>query len=234
MNKNARSADISAESMTEPRRRRLPAYYRALLRLYARGEEIVSSEKLADIIGIAPSQVRGDMSFIGCYGQTGYGYQIAKLYRRIGEVMKVCDCYSAVIVGDGALAQTVSECALFTRRGVKLIGRIATSDAPTDDTDPVASSSSEQGGLGGADASEMTLLRLGKLCRENAADILILACDAVTATRCAEMAEDLGMLGIWNFSDAEIVSESLAVRNLHIEDSLMMLCSELPKRAFGV
>lgn len=196
-------------SINEPLRRRLPRYYRVLLRLYAEGHEVVSSETLSSLTGIAPSQVRGDMSSIGCYGQTGYGYRITKLYRRLGEVLHLCDCYSAVIVGGGALAAAVSECALFTRRGVKLVGRIGTD---------------------GEESVGQVVASLVRLCEERRADILILACGEALALACAEKAEELGISGILNLSDVEIVSERLTVRDLHIEDPLMMLCSSLPER----
>lgn len=208
-----------ARNITEPIRRRLPAYYRELIKMYAGGDQRVSSEELAAALKIAPSQVRGDMTAIGCCGQTGYGYLITKLYKRIGEVLRIQDCYSAVIIGEGALVETLSGLNIFTRRGVKLIGEF--------DTSLRLVKSSENAVVSDNAEDDRTFK---DFCKSNSVDIMILACESELALRCVGIAEELGVLGIWNFSDIELRSERAAVRNLHIEDSLMMLCSELPQR----
>ena len=195
-----RCGDRDESLITEPIRRRLPAYYRALIGLYAEGEEKVSSKQLAVLVGYSETQVKTDMSAIGCKGQPGYGYSIARLYRRIGEVMNVHDKYSAVIIGEGAFAEAVSQSHLFTKRGIKLAGRFPNID--------------ENAGV-------------ETFCRENSIDIMIVTGDAAKAHECLRIAEKTGIKGIMNFSEAELTSEILTVRNLHVDDILMMLCSEI-------
>ena len=201
--------------LSEPVRRRLPAYYRALVGLYAEGYLKISSDQLAEVMGLAPSQIRTDMSAIGCAGHKGYGYLITEAYKRIGEVMQLNDKYRAVAIGDGALADAVCQSSLFTKRGVKLIGRFSTPPAEKQDT-PTPQ------GL-------MPLNELENFCRNNKIDIMIFACDGATATQCVRIAEGLGISGIMNFSETDINSSIIAIRNLHIEDALMMLCSEIKK-----
>ena len=192
----------AAESIPEPVKKRLPSYYRMLLKLYAEGYLRISSDELASAMGFSPSQVRGDMLAVGCSGQKGYGYLITKLYNRIGEVLCIQDSYCAVMIGGGSLAEALSGCHLFTKRGVKLIGSFPTVDEAA----------------------------IADFCRERRVDIMILACDAGNAARLASLAEELGVPGIWNFSDTDISSERVAVRNVHFEDSLMLLCSEITKK----
>lgn len=199
-------ADRGEHNITEPVRRRLPAYYRALIAMYGEGEEKVSSKQLAAIIGLTESQVRTDMLAIGCKGQKGYGYGIARLYKRIGEVMSLCDTYCAVIIGDGSLADAVTESQLFTKRGIKLLGRFSESDALC----TVESGS-----------------RLEEFCRVENVDILITACSGRTAALCLSLAEAVEIRGVLNFSELDLYSDKLTVRNIHIDDALMMLCSEI-------
>lgn len=193
-------------SITEPIRRRLPAYYRALIFMYAEGKEKVSSKQLATVIGLTESQVRTDMLAIGCKGQKGYGYGIARLYKRIGEVMSLCDTYCAIVVGEGSLADAVAESQLFTKRGIKLLRRFTSVEALCSDNAPSA---------------------LESFCHGNAVDIFILACKGQTGAVCLEVAERLGVKGILNLSETDLYSKNLTVRNIHIDDALMILCSEI-------
>ena len=196
-------------SLTESVRRRLPEYYRVLIGLYADGFMKVSSVQLAQVMGLAQSQVRTDMLSIGCSGQKGYGYNTAKLYNRIGEVLQVQDNFSAVIIGDGELASIVSDSHLFTKRGIKLAARFSESDS---------------GGW-------LSLEMLERFCADNAIDIMIFACEGKVAQKGMEIAERAGIRGVMNFSDTILSSSRLAVRNLRFEDPLMMLCSELKRVA---
>ena len=68
-NKTEQKCGERDESLiTEPIRRRLPAYYRALISLYAEGEEKVSAKQLTALVGSSETQVKTDMSAIGCKG----------------------------------------------------------------------------------------------------------------------------------------------------------------------
>ena len=210
----------SASFISEPVRKRLPSYYRMLVRLYADGHMRISSDELAAVMHSTPSQVRGDLLSIGCSGRKGYGYLITKLYNRIGEVMQIQDSYSAVMIGGGSLASVLSGCHLFTKRGVKLVGSFA-----AECREAALDGNGRECGRYVYDTAEIE-----RFCRETQVDIMILACDAENATALAALAERVGISGIWNFSDTDIKSESLAVRNVHIEDSLMMLCSEIKQK----
>ena len=56
---------------------------------------------------------------------------------------------------------------------------------------------------------------------------MIFACGAAEANECLKIAEKVGVKGIMNFSEADICMENITVRNLHVEDALMMLCAEI-------
>lgn len=225
--------NLSERTVSAPTRRRLPMYYRTLINMYASGRQRVSSDELSAVLGIAPSQVRGDLCAIGCYGQSGYGYQITKLYRSIGDFLKIHDLYRAIMIGDTPIAKAIAECNLISHRGVKLAGRFDEHFMPIDDTfnavnieDKPIFSDTE------AELSDIEIIkRLSEFCRISNIDIMILACSARIAERCADIAKELGVIGILNFSDTELKCEGITVRNLHIEDALMMLCLEISENS---
>ncbi|HEU0163616.1 MAG TPA: winged-helix domain-containing protein, partial [Thermomicrobiales bacterium] len=54
--------------------RRLPIYVRTLRALSERDVQSVSSEDLADLIGVTAAQIRRDLSYFGKFGKQGKGY----------------------------------------------------------------------------------------------------------------------------------------------------------------
>ncbi|MGH2560996.1 MAG: winged-helix domain-containing protein, partial [Thermomicrobiales bacterium] len=53
--------------------RRLPVYIRTLRELQDRGINSVSSDELADHIGVTAAQIRRDLSYFGKFGKQGKG-----------------------------------------------------------------------------------------------------------------------------------------------------------------
>ncbi|MEJ5221253.1 MAG: winged-helix domain-containing protein, partial [Tepidiforma sp.] len=48
---------------------RLPVYARALAELAARGETVVSSQALGELLDVTPAQIRKDLSYFGRFGK---------------------------------------------------------------------------------------------------------------------------------------------------------------------
>ncbi len=189
--------------------RRLPTYFRTLIRLYGEGKERISSDELASEIGLAPSQVRSDMKAIGCQGQRSYGYGIPTLYKRIADILQLSDKYCAVIVGDGHLASAISETQIFSKRGMKLICRFSDGE--------------EEDGI-------LPFSRLAEFCTETPPSIVIAAGSTESAKKTLELIEaisDNGILEIWNFTDIHLCSEKIKVKNIHLSDQLLMLTTEI-------
>ena len=184
--------------------RRLPVYFRTLIRIYGDGKQRVSSEELAAEMNLAPSQVRADMKALGCVGQRSYGYSVSSLYKTIGDILQLSDRYSALIIGNAPIADTIISSSVFSVRGIKPVGVLKGEFLPAE---------------------------FFKLCDEKHPDIVIIASDGESAAEILKAAESRcdTVSEVWNFSDRDLCSDKLKVKNIHVSDLLMLLCFEIGK-----
>ncbi len=87
--------------------RRLPIYLRGLLLTSEQGRKSISSQKLADFVGVNPWQIRKDFSYFGDFGTRGVGYNIEKLTREIKRILKLDVAQKAALVGMGNLGSAI-------------------------------------------------------------------------------------------------------------------------------
>jgi redox-sensing transcriptional repressor len=80
---------------------RLALYSRPLEAFVKSGIPIVSSEKLADLCGVNPAQVRKDLAYFGEFGVRGVGYEVQDLLREIKRILAIDKKWSLCIVGMG-------------------------------------------------------------------------------------------------------------------------------------
>lgn len=194
---------------------RLPRYYRYLSELIKNEKFKISSKELSDLMNVTSSQIRQDLNCFGGFGQQGYGYNIKQLHAEIGRILGV-DCgFSAVVVGTGNLGRTISKSGLFIKRGITLKALF--------DINP---------SVIGSEAAGLTVMDINEAanyCRGNKIDIAVLTLPKEETEPIANMLADAGVKGFWNFSNMELKIDKPEVRvqNMHMGDSLMMLCFEL-------
>ena len=87
--------------------RRLPIYLRGLLFLSEEGQQSISSQGLADFLGVNSSQIRKDFSYFGDFGTPGVGYKVEKLAKQIKKILKLDVVHKAALVGVGNLGSVV-------------------------------------------------------------------------------------------------------------------------------
>ncbi len=191
--------------------RRLPAYFRTLIRLYGVGKERISSEELALELGLTPSQVRADMKAIGCHGQRSYGYGIASLYKKIADILQLSDKYTAFVIGDGHLASAIAESHIFSKRGMKLLCRFSSGDDNSKELIPFS--------------------QFAELFSQKRPNIIIAAGSVEVAEIALDTVETLSneahICEFWNFTDAHLSSETVKVKNIHLSDQLMLLMTTI-------
>jgi redox-sensing transcriptional repressor len=88
--------------------RRLPLYVRALRDLAARGIPSVSSECLAEAIGVTAAQIRRDLSYFGRFGKQGKGYDTEFLGETIAGFLKLDRQWDVALVGYGNLGRAIT------------------------------------------------------------------------------------------------------------------------------
>ena len=88
--------------------RRLPMYYRHLRELEKAGVVRISSQELGERMNLTASQIRQDINCFGGFGQQGYGYHVANLKERIGEILGLNHEYHVIIIGAGNIGRAVA------------------------------------------------------------------------------------------------------------------------------
>ncbi len=87
--------------------RRLPIYLRALLFSSKQGQQSLSSQDLANFVGVNSWQIRKDFSYFGGFGTRGVGYDTRKLTKQISKILKLDVVRKAALVGVGNLGSAV-------------------------------------------------------------------------------------------------------------------------------
>lgn len=198
--------------------KRLPRYFRYLRLLLNENRLRISSGDLAKMMNVTASQIRQDLNCFGGFGQQGYGYNVTYLYGKISEILGVNENYQAVIIGAGKLGQALCGSPVFTKRGVEVIGLF--------DNDKKIIGKTVDG------LKVASIDTLGDFCKKNRVDIAALTLTSKNAPLAVELISSVGIPGIWNFTSYDInqTNTNISVQNVHLGDSLMMLCLSLREK----
>ena len=219
MRKRTKKKRIGAKDFSEVPEaviRRLPRYHRFLGELLRREVSRISSAELSLMMGVTASQIRQDLNCFGGFGQQGYGYNVESLYGTIGTLLGVDEGFSAVVVGAGNLGRALVNSHMFERRGVRRAAMF--------DVDPALIGTSVNG-IPVLDMKDFEIY-----CKENAVDVAVLTTPKDAAESVARRLAKAGVKGIWNFSNMELSlpeSPDVLIENIHMGDSLMLLCYRL-------
>lgn len=193
---------------------RLPVYYRYLEELRSQGVERISSDCLAQRIGITSSQLRQDLSAFGHFGHHGLGYHVGPLLERVSELLGLQQPHRLVLVGAGNLGRAVASYGGFTRRGF-LIGRIFDADPELVGTQ-----------ISGVPVAPVT--ELGAYLASEPVDVGVIAIPAAAAQEVADTLVKGGVRAIWNFAPLRLnVPAHVLVEHTHLIDSLLHLSLRL-------
>ena len=190
--------------------RRLPRYYRFLYDLKENGVVRISSRELSRLMGLTASQIRQDFNCFGGFGQQGYGYHVANLKERIGEILGLHKQYHMIIVGAGNIGRAVANYAGFSREGFNIQAIFDVSEA-----------------LVGIDVHGILVQPMEKLdawMQAHKVDIAVLSVPSAMAQEIADQLVRGGVRAIWNFAPVDLsLPEGVAVNNVHLSDSLHIL-----------
>jgi redox-sensing transcriptional repressor len=89
--------------------RRLPIYARALRYLLQSGHTTVSSNDLAEHIGVTAAQIRRDLSYFGRFGKQGKGYDVPMLIDAVQQILNIDRRWDVALAGFGHLGQAIAD-----------------------------------------------------------------------------------------------------------------------------
>jgi len=188
---------------------RLPRYYRYFDWLDGKVEKI-SSRRLGEYMGASASQVRLDLSYFGDFGQQGYGYNIKKLKRELGNILSINSETSFIIVGAGNIGRAMTRYRAFANTGFSLKAIF--------DINP---------SLRGQIISGVKIHHTDEMepfIQQNHIDIAILAIPKENANEVGHTLSKAGVKGILNFAPLDLKTlGSIPVENIHIIDKMLAL-----------
>jgi redox-sensing transcriptional repressor len=100
---------------------RLSVYLRCLARLKDNNIQTVSSEALAKVAGVKPTQLRKDLAYFGQFGTRGLGYDVAELSKMISDELGTTSLQPVILVGVGNLGMALLSYRGFEKEGFEII-----------------------------------------------------------------------------------------------------------------
>jgi redox-sensing transcriptional repressor len=196
---------------------RLAIYSRPLEVLVNSGIPIVSSEKLADLCGVNPAQVRKELAYFGEFGVRGVGYEVQELLRAIKRILGTDREWLLCIVGMGNLGMSLAENDNFWKRGYLLVAVF--------DLDSRKVGTRLPCGLIIQPAQSIP-----EQVRGLSIDLGIITTPSRKAQRAAELLYKADIKGILNFSEAQIrTPECCIVENVDLSVKLENLVYHLER-----
>ena len=165
---------------------RLAFYLRTLTQLAERGHTLISSQMLAEILGLTAAQVRKDLSVFGGFGKQGAGYEVAPLRQHLIRILNVDAQWPVVVLGAGDLGRALAGNATLRQRGFEIVALFDNDPAKIDT--PI-----HQLPVYGVET-------LGRFLRHNAIEIAILAVPAAEAQAVADLLVAVGVRAILNYA----------------------------------
>jgi len=193
---------------------RLPSYLRLVRELRRNDREVVSSNRIAELLNLEAAQVRKDFGFIGITGMPKTGFQVEELVQAIEHCLKWNRITNAVLVGTGHLgtallgyegfhAHGLNICAAFDTR-IDLVGKV----------------------INGVKVCAME--ELESTLQKTQIQMAILTVSPQAAQEVTSRLVQAGVQGIWNFTGcALMVPRRVIVQDQDIAIGLAVLSTKL-------
>ena len=180
---------------------RLPVYIQKLNQLMREGRESVSSQEMAEFLGVTSAQIRKDLSLFGGFGKQGMGYNVINLLESLRSILNLNQIWEVVLVGVGKLGQALLSYQGFPRKGFEIV--MAFDNDPNVVGQTIA-------GITVRDVTEMQNLT----CSRNI-PIAILTVPAANAQEMADQLIHCGVKAILNYAPVTLkVQEGVRLTNI--------------------
>lgn len=182
---------------------RLSLYSRCLARLKDKNIQTVSSETLAKVAGVKPTQLRKDLTYFGQFGTRGLGYDVAALSQMISDELGTTSLQPVVLVGVGNLGLALLSYRGFEKEGFEIIAAF--------DIDPKRKRDKE------IKYPILGMSELPNFVESRNVKMAIVTVPAAAAQEVTNTLVDCGIVGILNFSPIVVhVPEEVMVNNVNL------------------
>lgn len=103
---------------------RLSLYLRCLRELGEEGVPTISSQELADRLGVSAAQIRRDLAHFGDFGVRGVGYAVDELANSLGSVLGLDRTHPIIIVGVGNLGSALAQFLNFADLSFRVVAAV--------------------------------------------------------------------------------------------------------------
>ena len=193
---------------------RLSIYSRQLHYLKDAGVETVSSEEIANSVGVSSAQVRKDLAYFGEFGTRGVGYRVEELLGYLTKILGLDQKWNLVIIGAGKLGSALALYQGFRERGFAIRA--------------ILDSDENKVGEKLADITIEPIDVLETRIKEHGINIGIITVPAVNAQDVTDRLVDAGVSAILNFSPRVLkVPADIILRNVDLSVNLKVLSFNL-------
>lgn len=193
----------------EPVLRRLPWYLAYIKLLQVRGKEVVSSTYIARSIGIDPSLVAKDLSYVNIVGKTRVGYSTDEMVEVLGKFLGFVDQHKAYVFGCGNLGAALIRDKGLYQYGLDIVAGFDTSHSVIGD-----------------DSLGVPIYDMAELDQhlDEGVQIGVLTVPVEYAQEVTDRLVESGLRAIWNFTPFRIaVPDDMVVENLSMYASLAVM-----------
>ena len=193
---------------------RIPLYLRALQELNEKDWYIISSNDLADLVGVQPAQLRKDLSYLGEFGTRGVGYDISHLKNQLSNRIGLTKKWSIAVIGAGRLGQALIRYQEFKKHDLDIRAVF--------DNDPSK--------IGKKIESKyiLDISEIKNVVEEEGIQIGIITTPAESAQLAAKLLVEAGIKAILNFTSTSIeVPDKVQVRHVDLSVELQILIFKL-------
>ncbi len=189
---------------------RLPTYLRALAELAGSDTGTVSSEGLAELVGVNAATVRRDLASLDIVGTRGVGYDVKYLVYEISLELGVNQEWPVVVIGAGNLGRALSNYRGLADRGFPIKCLIDVDETKVGTT------------VSGLPVCHLD--DLPALVDEHHIAVGVIATPAAGAQEAADRLVEAGVTSLLNFTaNPVVVSDEVVVRRVDLATELQIL-----------
>ena len=182
---------------------RLSVYLRCLARLKDKSIRTVSSETLAKVAGVKPTQLRKDLTYLGQFGTRGLGYDVAELSKMISDELGTTGLQPVILIGVGHLGLALLSYRGFEKEGFEIVAGF--------DVEPNRKREKQ------ISQPILEMDELTEFVRQNKVRMAILTVPAAVAQEVTNLLVGCGITGILNFAPLVLhVPEEVMVNNVNL------------------